>query len=109
MTYPLRFEGSKGLWEEQFSRTTLFAGESDLQDCLVGLKKKRKATAEAKAPKIVAVETRVNSREFMIVEVKGETLHHTPQLPHSSLERERGEREKGNTKSGGRYLPNQRA
>lgn len=66
----MRFDGSKGLLEE----TTLEAmrpfwdwDESIRERIFLGLeeKKKRKATAEAKAPKTVAVETRVSSREFI--------------------------------------------
>lgn len=65
-TNPLRFEGSKGLWEEHFLETTPFFNESSLGYCFLGfVKRKRMASAEAKAPKIVAVETRVSSRVFI--------------------------------------------
>lgn len=66
----MRFEGSKGLLEETtLEATTPFWDweESIRERSFLGLeeKKKRKATAEANAPRTVAVETRVSSREFM--------------------------------------------
>lgn len=69
-TNPLRFEGSKGLLgETTLEATTPFWDwdESIRERSFLGLeqKKKRKATAEANAPRTAAVETRVSSREFM--------------------------------------------
>lgn len=65
----MRFEGSKGLLEEtNLEATTPFWDwDGSIRDrSFLGLEeKKRKAIAEAKAPKTVAIETRVSSREFM--------------------------------------------
>jgi hypothetical protein len=67
----VRLEGSKGLREERFWETTPFCDGLVLGKCFLGLRKKRKARAEAKAPKTVAVETRASSREFMEFDLEG--------------------------------------
>jgi hypothetical protein len=55
-------EGSKGFGEVLVETTPLCVWGNCF---FLGFKKMRKAKAEAKAPKTVAVETRASSREFM--------------------------------------------